>query len=134
MFGGTSRRWAWLRPSRVPAVPGLSFKTIAVLSDPVPLAIGMVTSSPHFTSGPGDNRRSSGPQPAFEPKRMARVRGWRSRYRPGWPGPILVGGGLALVGLLDSARPPDQPQRPQLPRPADPYQRRLWWLRSAISS
>lgn len=105
MFGGTAHVVLGSGLTIAGATFCLSFTRLPYFQTlGVPLAIGMViVVAAALTLGPAIIAVTSRFGKLLEPKRMARVRGWRKVGAAivRWPGPILVGAvALALVGLL----------------------------------
>ncbi len=105
MFGGTAHVVLGSGLTIAGATFCLSFTRLPYFQTlGVPLAIGMViVVATALTLGPALIAVMSRFGKLLEPKRMARVRGWRKIGAAivRWPGPILIGAvALALVGLL----------------------------------
>ncbi|OSC42867.1 RND family transporter [Mycobacterium decipiens] len=105
MFGGTAHVVLGSGLTIAGATFCLSFTRLPYFQTlGVPLAIGMIiVVFAALTLGPAIITVASRFGKLLEPKRMARVRGWRKVGAAivRWPGPILVGAvALALVGLL----------------------------------
>jgi len=105
MFGGTAHVVLGSGLTIAGATFCLSFTRLPYFQTlGVPLAIGMViVVAAALTLGPSVIAVASRFGRLLEPKRVARVRGWRKIGAAivRWPGPILVGAvALALVGLL----------------------------------
>ncbi|CAM4122020.1 Membrane transport protein mmpL8 [Mycobacterium basiliense] len=105
MFGGTAHVVLGSGLTIAGATFCLSFTRLPYFQTlGVPLAIGMIiVVVAALTLGPAIITVASRFGKLLEPKRMARVRGWRKVGAAivRWPGPILVGAvALALVGLL----------------------------------
>ncbi len=89
-------------------------------------------SPPHFTPGPGDNRRDEPVRRCLSPADGAGV-GWRvGAAIVRWPGPILGRWGPGARRPVDPCRATDQLQRPVTTCPPT-YRPTKAWPRSAIS-